>query len=107
MADAYGWSKRQILEEVYPDELPLLLRRIQRRQLLEEQRRIVDKLHLIEIVTLPYRDPKKGQSRLPRELQTQLRRIDDLLHPDRGKHFDQAAFDRLVALKAQVDAIRR
>lgn len=84
-----------------------MLKRIQRRQVIEQQQRIVDKLHLIEIVTMPFRDPKRGRSRLPSELQAQLRRLDQILHPDRGKHLDREGLRRLQAYQQQLQSLRR
>ena len=84
-----------------------MLKRIQRRQVIEQQQRIVDKLHLIEIVTMPFRDPKRGRSRLPSELQAQLRRLDQILHPDRGKRLDREGLARLKAYQQSLQALRR
>lgn len=84
-----------------------MLKRIQRRQVIEQQQRIVDKLHLIEIVTMPFRDPKRGRSRLPSELQAQLRRLDQILHPDRGKRLDREGLARLKAYQQQMQSLRR
>lgn len=79
---------------------------MQRRKLIEEQRRIVDKLHMIETVLIPYR-PKGRPSKLPQELQAQLRRLNHMINPDLGARLDREGVERLKALQQRTRMMRR
>lgn len=76
VAKEYGWSKSQLLDEVYPEELPMLLKRIEQDQRLELASRIDDLLMQLRIAVAPHlKNPGPEIARISRELIARRREI--------------------------------
>lgn len=68
LAAEYHWSKSQILEEIYPEEIELYLRKISERKTLRELERVYDHKILLEAVTAPYTEGGRGVRNLLQHL---------------------------------------
>lgn len=80
LASEYGWSKREILEETYIDELFLLSKKINKRKARE---------YLMELAIVSNPHTKK-----PKELYSMLRQLESD-ETQRTEEFDDVGFDRL------------
>ena len=68
LAAEYHWSKSQILEEIYPEEIELYLRKISERKTLRELEQVYNHKILLEAVTAPYTEGGRGASNLLQHL---------------------------------------
>lgn len=84
LASEYGWSKRDILEDVYWDELPILVKQINKRGISNLRRDIT-------VAGSPH---AKNPKELWDDLDRKERELDGLSYLDDTK-FDQAEMDRL------------
>lgn len=75
-ASAYRWSKRTILEEVYPEEVPLLIKRIGERKKQEKLDQIDHWLMLLDIATAAISMDRSGVAQLYRNLKDARSRIE-------------------------------
>lgn len=68
LAAEYHWSKSQILEEVYPEEIEPYLRKINERKTLRELEQVYNHKILLEAVTAPYTEGGRGVHNLYQHL---------------------------------------
>ena len=68
LAAEYHWSKSEILEEVYPEEIELYLRKISERKTLRELEQVYNHKILLEAVTAPYTEGGRGALNLLQHL---------------------------------------
>lgn len=68
LAAEYHWSKSEILEEVYPEEIELYLRKISERKTLRELEQVYNHKILLEAVTAPYTEGGRGAHNLLQHL---------------------------------------
>lgn len=64
MASEYHWSKAQILEEVYPEEVEVYARKIGERRIQEAQEKVHDYRMLLKIALAPYTENGRGAREL-------------------------------------------
>ncbi len=83
LASEYGWSKREILEDVYVDELVDLVVWINRRKLQETKMQM-------SIIQNPH---VKDPSQLWKNIEAQERALSSV--PDKMPEFDEAGFELL------------
>lgn len=68
LAAEYHWSKSEILEEVYPEEIELYIRKISERKTLRELEQVYNHKILLEAVTAPYTEGGRGARNLLQHL---------------------------------------
>lgn len=68
LAAEYHWSKSEILEEIYPEEIELYLRKISERKTLRELEQVYNHKILLEAVTAPYTEGGRGARNLLQHL---------------------------------------
>ena len=68
LAAEYHWSKSEILEEVYPEEIEPYLRKISERKKLLALEQVYNHKILLEAVTAPYTEGGKGARNLLQHL---------------------------------------
>lgn len=74
-ADAWGWSKSQVLDELYPEEVPILLKRITKRERNRQLERICEWEVLLDITIAPHTKNGRGAIDLDRRLKQMRREI--------------------------------
>ena len=75
LAAEYHWSKSEILEEIYPEEIELYLRKISERKTLRELEQVYNHKILLEAVTAPYTEGGRGA----RDLLQHLNEVEERL----------------------------
>lgn len=68
LAAEYHWSKSEILEEVYPEEIEPYLRKISERKTLRELEQVYNHKILLEAVTAPHTEGGRGVRNLLQHL---------------------------------------
>ena len=74
-ADAYGWSKNQILDEIYPEELPLYFHKIAERNKNRALEKLGEQRILLGIAVAPYTERGSGIRELHRKFDEAEREI--------------------------------
>ncbi len=75
MASEYNWSKSQILEEVYPEEVEVYARKIGERHIQAAQERVHDYRMLLKIAIAPYTENGSGVTELLQYLDSLEKRL--------------------------------
>lgn len=75
LASEYHWSKAQILEEVYPEEVEVYARKIGERRIQEAQEKVHDYRMLLKIALAPYAEKGRGATELLQYLDTLEKRL--------------------------------
>ena len=75
LASEYHWSKSQILEEVYPEEVEVYARKIKERHIQEAQEKVHDYRVLLRIATAPYTENGRGVRELLQYLDSLEKRL--------------------------------
>ncbi len=96
MASEYGWSKRSILEDVYPDELTSYSKEIKKRNL-------KNKLRDIEVALIPNMEDGPRKEQLS-ELVSEINSLEPEPIADQAPELDRGA---LRALKDQMRSSSR
>ena len=68
LAAEYHWSKSEILEEVYPEEIEPYMRKISERKTLHELEQVYNHKILLEAVTAPHTEGGRGVHNLLQHL---------------------------------------
>lgn len=75
MASEYHWSKSQILEEVYPEEVEVYARKIGERHIQAAQERVHDYRMHLKIALAPYTENGRGATELFQYLDSLEKRL--------------------------------
>jgi len=75
LASEYHWSKSQILEEVYPEEVEVYARKIGERHIQAAQERVHDYRMLLKIALAPYTENGRGATELFQYLDSLEKRL--------------------------------
>lgn len=92
LAAEYHWSKSEILEEIYPEEIEPYMRKIGERKTLRALEQVYNHKILLEAVTAPYTEGGKGV----RNLLQHLNEVEERLKKSLGWDILEREDDHIV-----------